>query len=428
MAVDVPTNGSTSGPAGGLDLELTYRELHAHPELGFQEHRTAALAEAELRALGYQVTTGIGRTGVVGVLENGPGPTALLRADMDCLPVLERTGLDYASTERGTDEHGDDVPVMHACGHDMHVACLLGAARRLSEDRDGWAGRLIVLFQPAEELGAGAQAMVDDGLYERIGPPDVVLGQHVAPFPAGLLALRPGPAFAASDSLRVVLHGEGGHGSRPEAGIDPIVMAAATVLRLQTVVSRELAGTDTAVVTVGSIRAGTAANVIPDDAELLVNLRSFDPHVRTRALDAIERIVRGEAATAGAPRPPDIETLSSFPAVVNDPDASLRTKHGLEARFGTGTVVDPGLVTGSEDVGLLATAADVPCVFWLLGGADAALFEGAASVEEVQRRLRDVPSNHSPLYAPAIQPTLDTGIDALVAAARTWLPAGREVG
>lgn len=406
-----------------LDLEQVYRDLHRQPELSFQEHRTAALVENELRSLGYEVTAGIGGTGVVGVMHNGPGPVALLRADMDALPVLEKTDLPFASSVRGTDRAGNDVPVMHACGHDMHVACLLGAARQLVAERDGWTGTVLVLFQPAEELGAGAKAMIDDGLYDRFPKPDVVLGQHVAPLPAGFLAIRPGPAFAASDSMRVTLHGRGGHGSRPEAGVDPVVMAAATVLRLQTVVSRELAGTDTAVVTVGSIRAGSAANVIPDHAELLVNLRSFEPAVRSRALDAIPRIIRAEAAASGAPRDPDIETISSFPAVLNDHDASAFTRLAFEEQFGRGTIFDPGLVTGSEDVGLLATAAGVPCVFWLLGGADGALFAGATTAEEIAALVRDLPSNHSPLYAPVIQPTLSTGITALTTAARAWLPA-----
>ena len=408
---------------GATDLEALYRDLHRHPELSFQEHRTAALVEAELVRLGYEVTSGIGGTGVVGVWRNGVGPVVLLRADMDALPVEELTGLAYASEVRGTDQEGRDVPVMHACGHDMHVACLLGAARRLVTEAGSWAGTLLVLFQPAEELGGGARAMVADGVFERLPCPDVVLGQHVAPMPAGLVAVRPGAAFAASDSLRVTFHGRGGHGSRPEAGVDPVVMAAAAVLRLQTVVSRELAGGDTAVVTVGSIHAGSAANVIPDDAEILVNVRTFEAAVRERALAAIERIVAAEAAASGAPRPPEVEPLASFPSVVNDAAASARTKGAFEAHFGAGTVMDPGPVTGSEDVGILATAAGAPCVFWLLGGADPDLFSGAAELSAVVDIVRGLPSNHSPRYAPVIRPTLDTGITALVLAAQEWLAA-----
>jgi amidohydrolase len=250
-----------------------------------------------------------------------------------------------------------------------------------------------------------------------------VLGQHVAPLPAGLLGLHPGPAFAAYDALRVTLYGRGGHGSRPETCVDPIVMAAAVVMRLQGIVSREIAGGDTAVVTVGTLRAGTKVNIIPDDAELEICVRSFDPHVRTRVLAAIERIVLGEARTSGAPRDPQIEVLESFPLVLNDPAACERTTAGLTAALGTGLVLDPGPVTGSEDVGTFATDAGVPCVYWLLGGADPAAFAGAGDVESAARIAAGLPSNHSPLFAPVIEPTLGVGVRALVAAARTWLAA-----
>jgi hippurate hydrolase len=411
--------------SGDDELAELYRDLHAHPEPSFAEHRTAGIAAGRLRSLGYDVATGVGRTGVVGVLRNGDGPVALLRADMDALPVQERTGLPYASSATFTDERGSTVPLMHACGHDVHVTCLLGAAAVLAEDRAAWRGTLLVVFQPAEEVGAGAQAMLDDGLLGRFGRPDVVLGQHVAPIPAGLLGLTSGPAFAASDSLRVVLHGRGAHGSRPETAVDPVVMAAATVLRLQGVVAREVAASESAVVTVGELHAGSRPNVIPDTAELAVNVRSYDPAVRERVLAAIERIVRAEAAASGAPKPPELTPAESFPVVLNDPEAAARTRAGLEAERGAGLVVDPGPVTGSEDVGLLATAAGAPCVYWLLGGADPAAFAGASSLQDVVAVVRDLPSNHAPDFAPVIQPTLRTGVAALVAAARTWLPVPR---
>jgi amidohydrolase len=286
------------------DLAELYRDLHRNPELSFQEERTAGIVATRLRELGYETTTGVGRTGVVGVLRNGDGPTALLRADMDALPMQEKTGLPYASTVRGVDHEGHAVDVFHACGHDVHVACLVGAAAELAADRRSWSGTALLVFQPAEEVGRGAQAMIDDGLFTRFGHPDVVLGQHVAPLPAGVLALRSGPAFAAADGVKVTMFGQGGHGSRPETTVDPVVMAAATVMRLQTVVSREVAGTDTAVVTIGALRAGTKENIIPDDAELLLSIRTFEPLVRDRVLEAIGRIVRAEAAASGARRSP----------------------------------------------------------------------------------------------------------------------------
>jgi amidohydrolase len=408
--------------AAANDLADVYRDLHAHPELAFQETRTAGIIARRLRSLGFGTTTGVGTTGVVGILRNGGGPTALLRADMDALPIREDTGRGYASTQRGTDGEGREVALMHACGHDMHVSCLLGAAAQLARAPETWAGTLMLVFQPAEEVGGGAQAMIDDGLFERFGRPDIVLGQHVAPLPAGMLAIRPGAAFAASDTLRVTLHGSGGHGSRPEASIDPIVMAAATVMRLQTIASREVGASDTAVVTVGALHAGTRANIIPADAELLVNVRSFDEAVRSRVLAGIERIVRAEAAASGATHDPEITPVEAFPAVVNDPAACAVAQQAFDLAFGTGRVVDPGPVTGSEDVGMLAKAAGAPLVFWLLGGADPALFSGAAGAEDVARITREIPANHSPHYAPAIEPTLSIGVDALVAAARAWLP------
>jgi hippurate hydrolase len=392
-------------------LRSIYEDLHAHPELSMHESRTAGVAAAWLRDHGYVVHEGIGTTGVVGVLANGPGPTVLLRADMDALPVHERTGLPYASRTDG---------VMHACGHDVHVTCLLGATAELAARRATWRGTLVALFQPAEETASGARAMVDDALFERVPRPDVVLGQHVSPLPAGVLGLRSGAAFAATDSLRVTLHGRGGHGSRPETTVDPVVMAAAAVMRLQTVVSREVAGGDTVVLTVGAISAGTKANIIPDRAELLLNVRSADPVVRERVLRSIERIVAAEADAAGAPRPAEVEPFESAPAVVNDAEACERTRVALESVVGAGRVVDPGPVTASEDVGVLAGAAGAPLVFWLLGGADPAVFADAASMPEMAAVIAGIPSNHSPHYAPVPEPTLALGVAALVAAARTW--------
>jgi hippurate hydrolase len=404
------------------ELAALYRDLHTHPELAFAEHRTAGIAADRLRELGYQVTTGVGGTGVVGVLSHGTGPTAALRADMDGLPVREQTGLPYASTDHVTDSDGADVPVMHACGHDMHVTCLLGAAAELAARRDEWRGTLLLVFQPAEEAGQGAQAMVDDGLYTRFPVPDIVLGQHIMPLPAGVLGVHSGAAMAGADALRVVLHGKGGHGSRPETTVDPVLMAAATVLRLQGVVSRELAADDTAVLTVGSLRAGTASNIIPDQAELLLSLRSFNDKVRGAMLSAIDRIVKAEAAASGAQQDPEITTMVSFPILVNDPAACTRLTEVFNASVGL--TLDPGPVTGSEDVGLFATAAVVPCAYWFIGCSDPALFTGVTSIEAAREIVDGLPSNHSPLFAPVVDPTIRTGVAALTTAARTWLATG----
>lgn len=401
-------------------LAQLYRDLHAHPELSFAETRTAGIVANRLRDLGFTVTEGVGRTGVVGVLERGVGPTVLMRADMDALPVREETGLAYASSATGVDADGHAVPVMHACGHDMHVTALIGALTALAAD-DSWSGRILAVFQPAEEKGAGARAMVEDGLFDRFGTPDVVIGQHVAPLPAGAIGMRVGPAFAASDALRVTLYGRGGHGSRPDATVDPVVLAAAVIMRLQTIVSREIPATETAVVTVGSVQAGSAANIIPDFAELKLSIRTFDDRVRESVLAAVERIVRGEAQAAGADRTPVIETLHSFPAVINDVKGVERVRAAFEHALQGVMVVDPGVVTGSEDVGILARESGAPCVFWLLGGADPVHFAGLSSVAEITAKVAELPSNHSPQYAPVIVPTLPIGIRALAAAAREWL-------
>nr|WP_308162723.1 amidohydrolase [Nocardia alni] len=392
-----------------------YKDLHAHPELGFAEHRTSAEIARRATTLGYNVVSGVGRTGVVATLSNGPGPTVLLRADMDALPVREQTGLPYAST--ATDPESGS-PVMHACGHDVHVTCLLGALEILARARSTWSGTLIAVFQPNEELGAGAQAMVDDNFFERFGTPDVVLGQHVMPLPVGMLAMHPGAAMASTDAWKVTLYGRGSHGSQPERAIDPVVMAAATVLRLQTVVSREIGGGDTAVVTVGSMRAGTQNNIIPDQAELQLNIRTYTPEVRERVLTAVRRIIQAEATASGAQRDPDIEVIDTFPITTNDPGAVDRTLEALGARFGAHNIIDPGPVTGSEDVGIFATASGAPLCYWFIGGTDPATF---AAAQEKGTTAQDIPSNHSPHFAPVIEPTLDIGVAALITAALTWL-------
>jgi hippurate hydrolase len=306
------------------DLESVYKDIHAHPELSMQETRTASIAADRLSAAGYEVTTGVGKTGVVGLLRNGEGPQVMLRADMDALPIQEATGLPYASKVMAVDTTGKTVPAMHACGHDMHVTWLIGAATLFAKSRGAWKGTLMTVFQPTEEIAAGAQAMIDDGLFQRLPKPDVVLGQHVMSLPAGIIAGRPGATTSAGDSLQIRLFGRGAHGSMPEASIDPVVMAAATVLRLQTIVSREVAANEAAVLTIGVLQAGTKENVIPDEAVIKLNVRTFDEGVRKRVLAAIERIVNGEAAASGAPKKPEITALDRYSLVTNDPGATKR--------------------------------------------------------------------------------------------------------
>src|SRR6478735_6299267 len=403
-----------------IDLEALYVDLHQHPELSFQETRTAGIAAGHLRDLGLEMHEGVGVTGVVGILTNGDGPVVWVRADMDALPVGEQTGLAYASTATGIDPAGNTVPVMHACGHDMHVTAMIGAVEKLVAERAEWSGTLVVLIQPAEEYGAGARAMLDDGLLARYPKPDVVLGQHVTPLPAGIIGVRSGTQMAASDGLTVTLHGRGGHGSRPHSTIDPVVMAAATVMRLQTIVSREVDPRDVAVVTVGSIHAGLKNNIIPAEAKLELSLRYPNDEMRDRVLASVERIVRAEAQASGAEEPPVIVTDHTLPPTINDADATERLTAAFDGAFGDGTVIDPGMFTGSEDVSWFAREAGVPLVFWFWGGVDPAKFAEATAAGTVER---DIPTNHSPFFAPVLQPTLGRGVDALVVAAREFLAA-----
>ncbi|MFQ3559769.1 amidohydrolase [Streptomyces gramineus] len=402
-----------AGLTGKLpELRALYEDLHAHPELSFEEERTAALVAQRLRDQGWEVTERVGGTGVVGVLANGDGPVVLLRADMDALPVREETGLPYASENDG---------VMHACGHDMHVTWLLGATDRLAAVREAWRGTVVAVFQPAEEVG-GAPKMLADGFAERFPRPDVCLAQHVAAAPAGLVGTRAGALMAGADSLRVTLFGRGGHGSTPEATVDPVVMAAAVVMRLQTIVSREVGAGQQAVVTVGSIHGGTKENIIPDTVELKINVRSTTAAVRERVLAAVERIVRAEAAASAAPREPEIVPVDSFPVTHNDPAATEAVQAALATEFPGLTFELTSPVPNSEDFGAFGTALGVPSVFWFVGGADHRLFADV----DLEALVRDgippqIPSNHSPHFAPAQEPTLETGVRALLAAAGHWL-------
>ncbi len=399
------------------DLESLYKDLHSRPELSMEELRTSALAADRLRAAGYEVTTGVGKTGVVGLLRNGDGPTVMLRADMDALPVEEATGVPYASKVTALNREGEKVPVSHMCGHDMHVTWLVGAVKLLAEARATWRGTLMAVFQPGEETAEGARAMIEDGLLERFPKPDVVLGQHVMVGPAGTVAGRAGAITSAADSLQIRLFGRGAHGSMPQAAIDPVVMAAATVMRLQTVVSREVAASEAAVVTVGALQAGTKENVIPDEAIIKLNVRTFDAGVREHVLAAIARIANAEAAASGAPREPEITTLDHYPLNVNDPDASRRVVEAFRRHFGAERVRETGPAPASEDFGSFGSGWGSPSVFWFVGGTDPEIYAKAKQTH----RLNELPVNHSPRFAPVLHPTLRTGVEALVVATRAWL-------
>jgi len=402
------------------DLESLYKDVHSHPELSMEETRTAALAADRIRAAGYEVTSNIGKTGVVGLLRNGDGPTVMLRADMDALPIEEATGLPYASRATAKDRQGKTVPVSHMCGHDMHVTWLVGATKLLAEARAMWRGTLMAVFQPGEETAEGAQAMIDDGLFERFPKPDVILGQHVMVGPAGTVAARPGAITSAADSLQIRLFGRGAHGSMPQASIDPVVMAAATVMRLQTIVSREVAASEAAVVTVGALQAGTKENVIPDEAIIKLNVRTFDAGVREHVLAAIKRIVEAEAAASGAPREPEMTTLDHYPLNLNDPEASKRVLQAFRGYFGPERTRETKPAPASEDFGSFGSEWHSPSVFWFVGGTDPVVYAKAKQ----SNRLNELPVNHSPRFAPVLQPTLRTGVEALVVAARAWLSDG----
>ncbi|MGW4384156.1 amidohydrolase [Kitasatospora sp. NPDC004531] len=415
---------SADGLARAVEL---YLDLHRHPELSGAEQRTAARLADHLTGAGYDVTTGLGGHGVAGVLRNGPGPVVLLRAELDALPIAERTGLPYASTATGRTPDGREVPVMHACGHDVHLACAAGAAAALAARREDWRGTVLVVGQPAEETLSGARAMLADGLYRRFEPPSVVLAQHTAPLPAGMVAHGRGPMTAGSRTLRVVIHGRGGHVGAPHLALDPVVAAAAVVLRLQSIVAQETAPAEQLVVTVGSLEAAGQGHVVPDRAVLTVTVRGFAEDSLERACAAVRRIVRGEAAASGCPREPEFEELSRSGVNTPDPDLTgqLRTVH--RELFGPARVAEWPPALAAEDFPLFGPAGEslhgVPGIrtaYWMLGtvGPDqwnAAPGDGAA------RKLAALPANHSPAFRPQAGATLRTGIAALHAAALSTL-------
>lgn len=397
------------------ELEAIYKDIHQNPELSMQEFRTAQLAADYLARYQFEVSTGVGVTGVVGILRNGEGPVVMLRADMDALPVTEDTGLPYASTKIARDEEGVEVGVSHVCGHDLHVAWLMGAARLFSENRDLWRGTLMVVFQPGEEVGRGAQSMIDDGMVERFPKPDIILGQHVMVGEAGTVRYRSGPILSAGNSLKIKLFGRGSHGSQPHTSIDPVVMAAATTMRLQTIISREVAPVENAVLTVGSLQAGTKENIIPEDATLKLNIRTFNDSVKDHILSAVKRICCAECAASNAPREPEITEIVSYPMTENDAIATSRVAAAFEAQFGDKSF-EGKPASASEDFSIFGRNWNTPYVFWFVGGTDPQTFLAAKK----EGRINSIPSNHSPRFAPVIHPTLKTGLQAMMTAAAAW--------
>lgn len=409
-----PPAGPQEVPLGILRpaVEL-YVDLHAHPELSGAEVRTAGRFAAALERHGAAVTRGVGGHGVVGVLANGPGPVVLLRAELDALPVTERTGLPYASTAAG---------VMHACGHDLHLAAASGALALLARARETWRGTVLVVGQPAEETLEGARAMLADGLYERFGSPDAVLAQHAAPLPAGTVAHGRGrPLMAGSAALDVVIHGRGGHAGAPQLAVDPVLTAAATVLRLQSVVARETAPSEQVVLTVGSLHAGERGNVIPDRAELSLSVRAFSDAALDRVTAAVERIVRAECAASGCPEEPEFALASRSPALLPDPDTAAAVRRVHEGLFGPHRVADWPPATATEDFPLYGAAGTgIRTVYWMLG------VTGARQWRAAREGAVPPPANHAPDFAPDVRTALPAGITAMAGAALHVLPAAEE--
>ncbi|MGO8971518.1 MAG: amidohydrolase [Myxococcaceae bacterium] len=415
--------GAGAAPAGttlaGLDalypsLDSLYQDLHRNPELSLHEEKTAAKLAARLRALGFDVTERVGGTGVVGVLRNGQGPTVLVRTELDALPIKEATGLPYASTATFAGETGTAIPVMHACGHDIHMTSWVGAATLLAHAKEAWRGTLVFVGQPAEELGHGATMMVEDGLLTRFPRPDACIAVHdTSSYPAGEVAVVSGFAMANVDMVDITIYGKGGHGALPHLTIDPVVIAARTVVALQTIVAREVNPLDPAVVTVGSIHGGTKHNIIPDEVKLQLTIRSYKPEVQKQLLSAVERIAKAEAVAAQAPREPSVLVLKeqSALALYNDPKLSERVTMALRRALGDSAVVDGQPMMASEDFGVFGRAAGVPSVYIFLGAAE------PAALKKARQEGTTVPNVHSALFAPDRAPTLRTGTTALTAAA-----------
>jgi amidohydrolase len=393
-------------------LDALYVDLHQHPELSLQEKGTAAKLASRLKTLGYEVTTGVGGHGVVGVLRSGQGPTVLLRTDMDALPVKEETGLPFASAVTAKTAAGETVPVMHACGHDVHMTAWIGAATLLARSRDRWRGTLVLVGQPAEELVSGARAMISDGLLTRFPRPDFAVAVHQEPkLPAGQVGVAPGYALAFVDTVEIVVHGRGGHGAAPHLTVDPVLLASRIVVALQAIVAREVNPIDPAVITVGSIHGGTKSNIIPDDVKLQLTVRAYKEEVQKQLLAAIGRVARGEAAASGAPREPTVSVIpGGARSVYNDPALSQRLRAALIGALGAAAVVDSPPIMGSEDFSEFGLAG-VPANLLWVGSAPPAVFAEARS------RGAYPPGNHTARMTPDREPTIRTGVATLTVSA-----------
>jgi amidohydrolase len=402
-------------------VQTLYIDLHEHPELSLQEVNTAAKLAARLRALGYEVTEKVGGTGVVGILRNGAGPTVMLRTELDALPVEEKTGLPYASTVHTKDDAGHDVPVMHACGHDVHMAAWVGTATIMAQTKKDWHGTLILVAQPAEERGMGAKNMVTDGLFTRFPKPDVGIALHTGnTLPAGKVGFTPEYAASNADTVNITIYGKGGHGASPDTTVDPIVIAARVILGLQTIVSREIKPGQPAVISVGYIQGGTKQNIIPDQVQLGLTVRSYTPEVRKHLLSGIERVAKAEAEAAAAPKPPLVQVVESADALYNDPKLTERMSQVLIQALGADNVVKEPPIMASEDYSVFVEAG-VPSFYFWLGVADPVKFK------EAQASGVQLPSNHSPFFAPDMEPSLKTAVEAEVAVLQNLLGKGGSV-
>jgi len=404
------------------DLLTTYKSLHAAPELSHHEAQSSALLAAEMRKVGYTVTERVGKYpdgsqayGVVGIMKNGAGPTLLIRTDLDALPVTEDTKLPYASKVRAKNPAGQDVGVMHACGHDIHITTMIGVARNMAALKSQWHGTLMLVGQPSEETIDGAKALLADHLYERFGKPDLAIALHDANFAAGKVSVVSGPALASSTSSDVVIRGVGSHGAAPEAGKDPIVMASEFVVALQTIVSRSVAPSQPAVVTVGDIHGGTKRNIIPDEVKMELTTRCYSEEVRQVIIDGVKRTAKGVAIAAGVPadRMPIVTVLNdeSTPATINDPALAARLQKIFVEKLGPDNVIERKSIMGSEDFGIFSLDHKIPAVIFWLGAYD------PAKVAESERTGVALPSPHSPFFAPLPEPALRTGITAMTDAA-----------